>query len=355
MMSKRILLITFSNISDHQDKVVVLFEEMKKAGVDVYLMLPETIDVECPKSNQTWFVKCPDRPGIAKGTFNIKNLLSMVNRVKKGKFDYIVFESLHVWNLPLMIILGKHTKKYQMIHDVIPHGGDKTARQVDLMNKTVCKLANKILICNSKYKDDLCQRYRVPSNRVVTVGLWERYPKYKATSNSGTMLFFGRLNPYKGADNLLEIARRCPKTKFEIVGKADSQVTDIIDELRRLPNVSVDERFIADDEIADVFYNSGWVVLPYNSATQSGVVVESYKHSKPVISFDVGAISEQVENGKTGYLIKSGDIDDFVQKIIEVKNITDDEYASFCEDAYQYGYEKFSPQKVANKLMELCQ
>lgn len=353
-MSKKILLTTLSNISDHQDKVVVLYEEMKKAGLDVYLMLPEKIDVDCEKSNRTWFIKCPDRPGIARGTFNIKNLLSMINRVKKEHFDYIVFETLHIWNLPLMIISGKRTKKYQMIHDVIPHGGDKTAKQVDLMNKVVCKLADKILICNNKYKKDLCQKYKISSNRVVSVGLWERYPPYRTTNNVGIMLFFGRLNPYKGADNLLKIVKKSPESRFEIVGKADSQVAEIIEELKTLPNVSVDERYIADSEIADIFYNCGWVVLPYNSATQSGVVVEAYKHSKPVISFDVGAISEQVEDGKTGYLIKHGDIDGFVKKISEVNNITNDNYESFCKDAYQYGFNKFSPQKVANKIIELC-
>ena len=71
MTQRKILLSTFSNISDHQDKVVVLYEEMKMAGYNVYLMLPKKIDVECEKSDRTWFVDCPNRPGIAKGTFNI--------------------------------------------------------------------------------------------------------------------------------------------------------------------------------------------------------------------------------------------------------------------------------------------
>ena len=347
MEKKKILLSTFSNISDHQDKVVVLYEEMMALGYDVYLMLPKSIDVECEISDRTWFVDCPNRPGIAKGTFNIKNLSIILSKVRKAKFDFIFFESLHVWNLPIMVFLGKKAKVFQMIHDVIPHGGDRTAKQVDLMNRAVCKLADKIIICNSKYQGDLCKRYHVDFEKVITMNLWERFPLYKEPKRNGRMLFFGRLNPYKGADNLLKIVEQCPEVHFDVVGKADSLVADIIEKLKGFKNVSIDERFIKDDEIADAFYNSEWVILPYNSATQSGVVVESYKNSKPVISFDVGAISEQVENEKTGFLIKPKDIEGFSRTIKEVLAFSNSQYKQFCENAYAYGFNKFSPHQAA--------
>ena len=350
--NKKILLATFSNISDHQDKVVVLYEEMKKAGYNVYLMLPNTVEVECEKNDQTWFVKCPNRPGITKGTFNIYNLLSMLNKIRKEKFDYIFFETLHVWNLPVMLWRRK-TKVLQMIHDVIPHGGDRTAKQVEIMNKTVCKLANKIIICNKKYKKELYDRYKIHSDKVECVELWERYPGFIQSKKNGRMLFFGRLNPYKGADNLLKIVRQCPGIHFDIVGKADPQVADIIEELDKFSNVTVDERYIADNEIDQVFERCEWVILPYNSATQSGVVVEAYKHSKPIVSFDVGAISEQVENGKTGFLVDAGNISMFVEKIIEANNVSEDDYEQYCKNAYNFGFERFSPLKAMEKITKL--
>lgn len=350
---KKILLVTFSNISDHQDKVVVLYEEMRKKGYNVFLLLPEKIDVECEKSNRTWFMQCPDRPGIAKGTFNIKHLFLIIRKVKKGNFDYILFETLHLWNLPLMLSSGKNTEVFQMIHDVIPHGGDRTAKQVELMNRTVCKWADKIIICNNKYKTELCKRYKISSNKVKCIELWERYPEFQEAKKSGYMLFFGRLNPYKGANNLLKIVELCLEIKFDIIGKSDPQVTEIIKELKKFPNVTVDERYVSDNEIKSIFQKCEWVILPYNSATQSGVVVESYKHSKPVISFDVGAISEQVEDGKTGFLVASGDIATFAEKIQKANATSQERYNQYCKSAYGYGYEKFSPQKAAEKLSSL--
>ena len=82
-------------------------------------------------------------------------------------------------------------------------------------------------------------------------------------------------------------------------------------------------------------------------------MVESYKHSKPVISFDVGAISEQVEDGKTGFLVASGDIATFAEKIQKANATSQERYNQYCKSAYGYGYEKFSPQKAAEKLSSL--
>ena len=347
---KKILVVTFSNISDHQDKVSVLYEELLEMGFDVYIVLPQNVDIECEKSDRTWFVKCPDRPGVTKGTFNFINLGLVIRKIIKGKFDIIFFETLHVWNLPIMLLIGKKTKIFQMIHDVIPHKGDKGEKLVDLMNRTVIKLANEIIICNKKYKESLCERYSANPNKVRCIELWERFPAYKETRRKGHMLFFGRLNPYKGADNLLEIVKQCPGIQFDVVGKADSQVLNIINELKQYPNVTVNEGYIADDEIVNVFDACDWCILPYNSATQSGVVVEAYKNSKPVICFDVGAISEQVQNGATGFLIASGDVKAFANKINEVSKISDDDFIAYCKRGYEYGYQQFSAKKAAEKI-----
>lgn len=352
MNSPKILLITFSNISDHQDKVAVLYEELLRMGADAYMMLPKDIDIKCEHSGRTYFVDCPSRPGIAKGTFNAKNLLHVINIIKRGHFDAILFETLHVWNLPIMILSGK-TRVYQMIHDVIPHGGDKGAKQVDLMNKTVISMADGIVICNKKYKKALCQRYNANPKKVKCIELFERYPEYKAPKRNGHMLFFGRLNPYKGADNLLQIVKLCPDVKFDVVGKADPLVADIIEELKKYKNVNVNEGYIPDEEIASIFDSCEWSILPYNSATQSGVVVESYKNSKPVICFDVGAITEQVVDGKTGFLIKEKDITAFSNKIKEALQLSDEEYKVFCKNGYEFGYNQFSPKKAASKILKI--
>lgn len=74
-------------------------------------------------------------------TFNFPLLLSMIHRICREHFDAICFESLHTWNLPIMMMPGK-AKTYQVIHEVVPHEGDRQVKMVDLMNKAVVKFAD---------------------------------------------------------------------------------------------------------------------------------------------------------------------------------------------------------------------
>lgn len=94
-----------------------------------------------------------------------------------------------------------------MIHDLIPHKGDKQEKSVHLMNKAVCRLADYIVLCNEKYVSKVTEIYGVPQERVRFVDMWRRFPRYTEPHYSRRALFFGRMNPYKGVDNLLEIAK----------------------------------------------------------------------------------------------------------------------------------------------------
>lgn len=52
------------------------------------------------------------------------------------------------------------------------------------------------------------------------------------------------------------------------------------------------------------FAASDLVVLPYESATQRGIVQIAYGFNKPVIVINVGGLPDVVEDGKTGYVVE---------------------------------------------------
>ena len=91
-------------------------------------------------------------------------------------------------------------------------------KMVDLMNKAVVKFADTIVLRNKTYIQDMIDRYGISAERVKYLELWRRYPDYTAPVHNGRALFFGRINPYKGADNLLEIVRLCPDIQFDVIG-----------------------------------------------------------------------------------------------------------------------------------------
>lgn len=352
----KVLIATFSDNADHQDIVFGMFESLCKRNhpeFEVWVMATNTPRVSVTDTPHTHLVKCPHRPGIEKVTFNLKGLLSIIHWINKEKFDVIFFETLHMWNLPIMMRCHKQTKIYQMIHDLIPHEGDKQAKAVHLMNKAVCRLADYIVLCNQKYVSKVTEIYGVPADRVCYVDMWRRFPEYTKPSYSKHVLFFGRMNPYKGVDNLLEIVKACPEIQFDIIGRVDPQVQNVVNELKTFSNVYINNEYISDEGMTKAFINADWVLLPYNSATQSGVVIDGYRFGRPCIAFAVGAITEQINDGVSGYLIETGNIKAFTDKLKEAVSMNKDAYDRMSESAYEFGVRKYSSDGAAERFIEL--
>ena len=351
---KKILLVTFSDNADHQDALFGMYEEMRKqSNWDAYLLCIKTPKVELLQSDHTWLVDCPERPGVTKKTFNLPLLLSIIHRVRKEHFDTIYFESLHTWNLPLMIA-GKG-KTYQVIHEVIPHEGDSQVKLVDLMNKAVVKLSNIIVLRNKTYIHDLIERYGISASRVKYIELWRRYPEYTIPTHSRRVLFFGRINPYKGANNLLKIVRLCPHIQFDVIGRVDPQMQDVVRQLAKEKNVKLKNDYVTDEEMREIFINCDWIIVPYNSASQSGIIIDAYKYSRPVIAFAVGAIPEQIDAEKSGYLVEAGNNEKFAAKLKEAMKLSVDEYDAMSRYAYRYGRKKYSTSGAVERFIELLE
>lgn len=352
----KVLLVTFSDNADHQDTLFGLYEELiGNTDIDAYLMGIKTPKVALKTSDHTWLVDCPKRPGIERKTFDLATLNSIIRRIKKEKFDAIYFESLHVWNVAICLAAGKKVRTYQVIHEVIPHEGDSQVKGVDFMNKVICKTVDTIVLRNQKYVQNMIDQYHVDPSRVKYLELWRRYPKYTPPVHSHRVLFFGRINPYKGVDNLLKIVRLCPEIDFDVVGRVDSQIEAIVNELAKEKNAHLNNGYVSDDEMRDAFVNADWAIVPYNSASQSGVIIDAYKYSRPVIAFDVGAISEQVEDGKSGYLVEAGNIERFAASLRKAVQMPAEEYEPMCQRAYEYGTVKYAVSGAVSRFRHLIE
>lgn len=124
-------------------------------------------------------------------------------------------------------------------------------------------------------------------------------------------LFFGLIRDYKGLDLLLRAwaqLRDAGKTagrKLIVAGEfyaAREPYIRLMEELGLQEEVILHDRFIPDAEVCNYFSAADFVVLPYRSATQSGVTQIAYQFATPMIVTDVGGLSELVPDGKVGYL-----------------------------------------------------
>lgn len=127
----------------------------------------------------------------------------------------------------------------------------------------------------------------------------------------------------------------------------------LAEQLRAKPNVTLNDSYVTDTQMRDAFIRCDWVILPYNSATQSGVIIDSYKYSRPVIAFDVGAISEQVAAGCSGYLVEAGNITKFAETLRTAVAMDKEAYHTITQNAYKYGSQKYAVSGAVPRFLQM--
>ena len=118
-------------------------------------------------------------------------------------------------------------------------------------------------------------------------------------------LFFGLIRDYKGLDLLLKAwAQWNPEgRRLLIAGEfyaSREKYISLIEELGLEDRVVLHDRFIADEDVRYYFSAADALVLPYRTATQSGVTQIAYNFSLPMIVTRVGGLPEIVPDGRVG-------------------------------------------------------
>ena len=131
--------------------------------------------------------------------------------------------------------------------------------------------------------------------------------------NRPVVLFFGYVREYKGLRYLLEAMPTVLKrldVELLIVGEFyddRERYERMIDTLGIRERVTVIAEHVPDEAVGRYFSAADLVVLPYVSATQSGITQIDYAFGLPVVSTDVGGLPEVVADGETGYIVSAGD------------------------------------------------
>ncbi|MBU3589081.1 glycosyltransferase family 4 protein [Polynucleobacter sp. 80A-SIGWE] len=138
------------------------------------------------------------------------------------------------------------------------------------------------------------------------------------------LLFFGRILPYKGLDDLLRSLKFVRNNvKLIIAGKELTETQKILISELDVP-VDIYNEWIS-DSLADQLYSiADIVVLPYRLISQSGPLLTAIGYQVPVIAPDLVGVKEFITDGINGLLFKAGDISDLARKIDQI--IPDDQY-----------------------------
>ncbi|MFQ6618927.1 MAG: glycosyltransferase family 4 protein, partial [Fidelibacterota bacterium] len=155
----------------------------------------------------------------------------------------------------------------------------------------------------------------------------KRFSKREARRKLGisgerVALFFGYVRNYKGLEYLIR-AMPAVLRRVDLILIVAGDFYEGRDEYFRLvsdldlnENVVIVDKFIPDGDVGLYFSCADVVVLPYISATQSGIIQIAYHFDLPVITTDVGGLSEIVINGKSGLIVAPGDTDALADALI---------------------------------------
>lgn len=204
----------------------------------------------------------------------------------------------------------KRIRIVSTIHDVILHTGEIKNSFLNYIFKKIhdaeIRLSDDIILLNTKDVSVLIEKYKKEKYCIIPHACFNYYKTHSDEGNfdlKKTIAFIGRIEYYKGVDLLVDafMLLRHKDINLMIAGRGD--ISFIIDKCRtKKEQVILMNRWIEDNEFQEILDNVDIVVLPYNEATQSGVIPLAFAFGKTVIVTDVGALSEQVPDG-TGLIV----------------------------------------------------
>lgn len=130
-----------------------------------------------------------------------------------------------------------------------------------------------------------------------------------------TVLLFGRIKHYKGADLLLRAAAAMrpellTRTRIRIVGQPFMDLAPlhtIIEDSGIGPYVQLEPRFVSEDEVSQLLGSADVVALPYREIDASGVMMTAISAGVPIVATRVGLFAELLEDGVHGRLVDPED------------------------------------------------
>src|ERR1035437_41866 len=220
-------------------------------------------------------------------------------KIRKEKPDLIVFDWWHPFfsfchfTISFLVKKGFGNKILFITENFVSHEGhliDKLLTRIGLMNASAfLALSDKVEkeLRSSGYQK-MIYRSELPIYECYKpeVSLEPTKGRFGYNPENKVLLFFGYVRKYKGLDLLLDA------------------MPDIIKELGISNNVKLVNKFVPNEEVVEYYLASDLNILPYRSATQSGILNVSYGFLKPVLVTNVGGLSEFVNNGKTGIVIE---------------------------------------------------
>lgn len=195
---------------------------------------------------------------------------------------------------------------------------------------------NLILSSNINKEKSVYEEFAIPKNKVI-------------------LGFVGRLDEQKG---IVPFIREISKNKDDfkdcrilLVGNGSLE-----DDIKRLiKDNNLEELFILTGFQEDIYKFYGIIDILFLPSLYEGlpmVILEAMAFKKPIISMNVGSISEVVIDGYNGKLVKRGEYDVFIHELLKLSK---DSYLvkRYGENSYNHVNENFNINRYVDDIVDI--
>jgi glycosyltransferase involved in cell wall biosynthesis len=272
---------------------------------------------------------------------NCRDLSKYINSVQP---DFIHFDTAKARALGLLPFLYRKFRDRVVItiHDPVPHSGEFNWRNF-FVTKGFYPLAARFIFYSNFSQELFKSAFPAYGKRADVVKMhplsFHRKLRPEQDVEKSTVLFFGRISPYKGVDIFLKaipmVLKRFPEQKFVIAGSKTASfeldathITEAGNKLQLILN------HLSNEQLVELVDNAKFVVCPYLDATQSGVLMTTFAYHTGVIASEVGAFPEFIKPGVNGELCNPGDAEELASAIIQA--LKEKQYIRWTENLKKY-------------------
>ncbi|MDR1285586.1 MAG: glycosyltransferase family 4 protein [Campylobacteraceae bacterium] len=294
--------------------------------------------------------------GFLFSSLNIFHFIKIIKSINLYRPDLFYSPMEHFWDVAIYPFV-KCGLKIKTIHDIKLH------KQEDsfiyrFFHQFAFKQADKYVILSKKFTKDLVDKGIKEQNIIhIPHANFSYYADKQENRNfhfNNKILFFGRILEYKGLHILLSAMKIVTKEMLDIklVIAGDGNISSCKNDIEILhDNIELHNRWIPIEDVKNYFQEIDIVILPYIQASQSGIIPLAYSFSKPVIASNIGALDEQLYDGKTGYLVESDNPKILSEKILQLMK-SPDTIHKMSKECYKVYKNEMTWEASAKKIME---
>lgn len=305
---------------------------------------------EVPAAAATWYAPLSKRSwqtALQPGTWN-----GIRRFVRQRRFDLLLVHTEHPLHVPIAMMATAHRTVF-WCHDPEPHSGSRwaTGLALEAGRRWLARQSDRVVVSCQAMRDIMRRRYRLPDQRIAAWPLCTLdplvFPDLANQTRDIDVLFFGRMEQYKGLDTLTEAL-----TLLEREGLRIGTIVAGTGPLRLAPmsNATILNRHLPDRELAALIARARVVVLPYHDATGSQAPQAAFAYGTPVIATRVGCLAQYVVHGESGLVVAPGAPAELAGALRQV--LTNGKlWETLSAGARRRSVVDFAPERLANAIL----